>query len=502
MLDDRNALYPECSSIEEDTKIIEDFLNNPFTEEMSNPEELEKTLDKFIPILEATDRIQTYCTLKKVTNDDIDDENLVRLVDKANYDFNQFESRLLEINDLEDWMDKPNLMRYKPYYERISIRTNTGYSPIIARHLEAKKEIINDLKTTGDSVSDLASLYLSSISVDESLAKELPFSSSYEAVTYRDRFSEYCLDTSLLNYPLAIMNMDFEGILSKKVINIPLDEALDIMKKILSSTPLLLEYLPKVIDPDYIKIDNTQELGYKSKNFSIDTYTFRPLTFVNYDGSFSSMGDLAHEIAHGIFALCQKDYNNIFSFSKSPLEAETAALIFEMKMFYYLDDYICDYYRSRDNSRDIVRNLAASRLKFIRDNFYYNLALIDFEKKCHTEYINTKDINEKKMQNYCMGSFYKYLNRRDIELKNVLSNIEIYKPYYAFNYALGFLFAFYMQNPSKTEWFHDRTITQFFKKGFYGIPIFKSDVQHELDDIIQKLENSIERDFNQFLEKF
>ena len=498
MLNDRTAFYPECSSIKEDTKIIEDFLNNPFMEEMSSPEELEKTLDKFIPILEATDRLQTYCTLKKVINDDADDENLIKLIDKVNYNFNQFESRLLEINDLEDWMDKPNLMKYTQYFDRLSLRKNaSGYSPTVARYLGVKRDIINDLKTAEDSVSDLASLYFSSISVDESIAKEMGFSSSYEAVSYRDRFSDYCIDTSLLNYPLTFMNIDLERLLSKKEIDIPIEEALNLIKSVLSHTPLLLEYFSKVVDSDYIKIDNTQELGYKSKNFSIDTYTFRPLTFVNYDGSFSSIGDLAHEIGHGIFTLCQKDYNNILSFSKSPLEAETAAILFEMKIYYYLEEYILDYYLDRENSGGILDSLAASRLKFIRDNFYYNLALIDFERKCHIEYDNARYINEKKMQSYCLNSFYKYLNRRDISLKDVLSNIEIYKPYYALNYVLGFLFAYSMMLFGSNQ-----DITKFFKKGFSGVPVIKLDVYNRLDSIIEELEKNMTNNFDKFLVKF
>lgn len=497
MLDNRNALYPECSSVEEDTKILNEFLeffDNSFTVlDTSSPETLEKSLDNFLPIMEAADRIQTYCTLKKIFKDDADDENLIKLLDEVNFNFHKLEDTLLEVNDLKDWGDKPILMKHAPYFGRVLLRANrSGYYPTVARLLEAKKDVINDLNDSKDSLSDLVSLYLSSISVDEALANEMSFSSSYEAVTHRDRFSDFCIDTSLLNYPLAFLNMDVERILNKNKFSLPLDEVLNIMKKILSDIhPSLIDYFNKVIDPDYMKINNTQELGYKSKNFSIDTYTFRPLTFVNYDGSFSSIGDLAHEIGHGIFTLCQKDYNDILSFSKSPLEAETAAIIFEIKIFDYLEDYIYDYYFDEDT----LRSLKASKLKFIRDNFYYNLALVDFERKCHTEYRDTHYINEKRMQSYCMGSFYKYLNRRDISLKNVLSDLEIYKPFYALNYALGFLFAFRMKD-------HNMNVFNFLKKGFFGIPLFKQEVSYNLDEIIETLEDTIKSSLEPFIVEF
>lgn len=123
-------------------------------------------------------------------------------------------------------------------------------------------------------------------------------------------------------------------------------------------------------------IDAEDRKGKRSGAFcSFITARTHPVVFINYHGSLRDVFTLAHELGHGIHALCMKEVGSI-NFDTPLTIAETASVFAEMLLFNRI--------KSSLNKKDLIAMYVA-KIENIIATVYRQISMFQFERLLHAE---------------------------------------------------------------------------------------------------------------------
>lgn len=123
-------------------------------------------------------------------------------------------------------------------------------------------------------------------------------------------------------------------------------------------------------------IDAEDRKGKRSGAFcSFVTARTHPVVFINYHGSLRDVFTLAHELGHGIHAVCMKDAGSI-NFDTPLTIAETASVFAEMLLFNRI--------KSSLNKKDLIAMYVA-KIENIIATVYRQVSMFQFERLLHAE---------------------------------------------------------------------------------------------------------------------
>lgn len=198
--------------------------------------------------------------------------------------------------------------------------------------------------------------------------------------------------------------------------------------------------LEKAFNERWIDVFNNE--GKSSGAFSSDTYLSHPVVLMNYEGTLSDIGTIAHELGHSVHSYLSSKNNPYQYYDYSLFLAEVASLTNEIIFNVSLIDM--------NDDPKIRLSIIDNLLKMFINNFYDSAIYAEFEKDVHSKIEKNEALTKDYICNLCLELNKKYYSGNIIVDEEVKYRWEIYShlytDFYLFKYATGISCAAYCAN--------------------------------------------------------
>lgn len=178
-------------------------------------------------------------------------------------------------------------------------------------------------------------------------------------------------------------------------------------------------------------IDVYENAGKRSGAYSWGCYNVHPYVLLNYQGKYSDVSTLAHEMGHAMHRFYSNKNQDYFYSDNQIFVAEIASTVNEM---------LLNFYMLKNGSREEKKNIINEMLDDIKNTIYRQTMFAEFELEVHNLSFNNEALSAERLNNIYYELVKKYHKGAfiDEDIKYEWSRIpHFYTPFYVYQYATG-----------------------------------------------------------------